>query len=74
MVCAAFADVLGRQEVGADDSFFDLGGHSMLMVRLQDRLDGSAGVRLPIADFFTHPTAADLAGLLRERAARPAGP
>ncbi|MEO3977764.1 amino acid adenylation domain-containing protein [Streptomyces sp. CAU 1734] len=69
-VCAVFAELLELREVGPDDSFFDLGGHSMLLVRLRERLRETTGARLGIADFFAHPTAAALGGLLREKAAR----
>ncbi|MGW7056256.1 amino acid adenylation domain-containing protein [Streptomyces sp. NPDC054887] len=65
LVCEIFAEVLDLPEVGIDDDFFDLGGHSMLLVRLRDRLQNATGRQLAVADLFRHPTAAALAGRLR---------
>ena len=64
IVCELHARALGRAEVGVDDDFFDLGGHSMLLVALRDRIAAETGTRLPIADLFTHPTPATLAARL----------
>ncbi|MFD3534691.1 amino acid adenylation domain-containing protein [Streptomyces sp. NPDC058664] len=68
LVCEIYAEVLDLTEVGIDDDFFDLGGHSMLLVRLRDRLQRVTGRQLAVADLFRHPTAAALAGLLRSAA------
>ncbi|MFF2025855.1 amino acid adenylation domain-containing protein [Streptomyces sp. NPDC058171] len=64
-VCAAFAEVLELPEAGIEDDFFDLGGHSMLLVRLRDRLQRVTGRQVAVADLFRHPTPMSLAGLLR---------
>ena len=50
--------------MGATDSFFDLGGHSLLGVQLMARIDRVFGVRLPIAALFAAPTVEQLARLL----------
>ncbi|WP_051468275.1 non-ribosomal peptide synthetase [Actinomadura oligospora] len=54
-LCAVFADVLGLDEVGADVSFFDLGGDSVTALRLVGRAR-QAGVELTPRDVFTHQT------------------
>ena len=56
-----WAEVLGLEKVGVEDSFFDLGGHSLLMVRVQTRLEQHLGRPVPILDLFEHPTVATLA-------------
>jgi amino acid adenylation domain-containing protein len=56
-----FADVLGRDGVGADDGFFDLGGHSLLAITLLNRIDDATGVRMRLAEFFERPTPAGVA-------------
>ncbi|TDC83636.1 amino acid adenylation domain-containing protein [Micromonospora sp. KC606] len=68
-LCGLFAELLDVPEVGADESFFDLGGHSLLLVRLRERVREVTGVNLGIAEFFARPTAAGLAELLTVRAA-----
>jgi thioesterase domain-containing protein len=60
-----WADVLGLEQVGIDDNFFDLGGHSLLVARAVARAR-DAGLDLGVADFYDVPTVAGLA-----RAARP---
>ncbi|MGA4837499.1 amino acid adenylation domain-containing protein [Streptomyces sp. G45] len=72
-VCALYAEVLGRDEVGADDNFFALGGHSLLITRLISRIRAEFGRELKIRDVFRHPTpATTTARLATAPAARPA--
>jgi amino acid adenylation domain-containing protein len=56
VVAAAWAEVLGADAVGADDNFFDLGGHSLLLVRLHACLAEVAGPGLTVIDLFHYPT------------------
>ncbi|HEX8905315.1 MAG TPA: non-ribosomal peptide synthetase, partial [Longimicrobiaceae bacterium] len=72
MLAAVWAEVLGVERVGRDDGFFDLGGHSLLMVRLQARLRDVLGREIPIADLFRFPTVASLAAHLATAADAPA--
>lgn len=67
--------VLGLREVGVDDNFFDLGGSSVLGVRLMTGLDELAGTALPPTSLFERPTIRTMAALLRPgaQAAEPVG-
>ncbi|MEU1066673.1 non-ribosomal peptide synthetase [Streptomyces albidoflavus] len=55
-----WAEVLGRERVGADDNFFDLGGDSVLSLQAVHRVR-QAGFRLTSRELFLHPTVAGLA-------------
>ncbi len=74
-VCAAFGAVLGVERVGRNDNFFDLGGNSLLAMRLLDRVRrvfegrGRAidAASLSATSFFRRPTPAALAAMLSGR-------
>jgi thioesterase domain-containing protein/acyl carrier protein len=55
-LAAIWADLLGREHVGLDDNFFDLGGHSLLVAVLQERIATEFGQRIPMAELFHSPT------------------
>jgi amino acid adenylation domain-containing protein len=64
-LAAIWAAVLGRGDVGRDDSFFDLGGHSLAAVRLMARIRERFGRELPLAVLYRAATIERLAVLLR---------
>ncbi|WP_216896622.1 non-ribosomal peptide synthetase [Nocardia alni] len=64
MTAAAIAEIVGRPEVYADQSFFDLGGNSLSATRLSARIAALSGHRLGVRAIFEHPTPAGLAALL----------
>src|SRR5262249_31747523 len=58
---AIWQNVLQTSEVGPEDNFFDLGGHSFLAVRLFSQIERIFGKRLPLATLFQAPTVKELA-------------
>ncbi|MBB5918301.1 amino acid adenylation domain-containing protein [Nocardia transvalensis] len=74
LVAAAMADIVGRSEVGADHSFFDLGGNSLSATQLSARIATLSGRQLGVRAVFENPTPAALAALLDATADRPALP
>jgi len=64
LVAAVWVDVLGLQEVGVDENFFDLGGHSLKATGLQSRLRKIFRVNIELRGLFESPTVAQQARLL----------
>ncbi|MEM9433529.1 MAG: beta-ketoacyl synthase N-terminal-like domain-containing protein [Pseudomonadota bacterium] len=62
-----WADLLGVDEIGVEDSFFDLGGHSLIAVRLFAQIRKAYGVDFPISVLFEAPTIRKCAALIAER-------
>jgi amino acid adenylation domain-containing protein len=56
-----WSEVLGVERIGAQDSFFDLGGHSLRAVQVITRVRDTLGVELPLSALFDAPTVAALA-------------
>ncbi|WP_276207368.1 condensation domain-containing protein, partial [Streptomyces antioxidans] len=63
-LCALFAEVLGLEEVGVEASFFELGGDSILVMKLIAQIRAVLGAEVSIRGLFTAPTVADVARLL----------
>ncbi|HEX3130209.1 MAG TPA: amino acid adenylation domain-containing protein, partial [Thermoanaerobaculia bacterium] len=72
-LAAIWSTLLKRDGIGRHDSFFDLGGHSLLGTRLIARVRKELGVEIPLRRLFDSPTLAGLAALI-EAASGPADP
>jgi thioesterase domain-containing protein/acyl carrier protein len=57
--------VLGVRPIGVRDNYFELGGHSVLAVKLMNRIEEAFGRTLPIATLLQAPTIEQLAAILR---------
>ncbi|OFA51558.1 hypothetical protein BEN35_13405 [Streptomyces fradiae] len=62
ILAEVFAGVLGRETVGIDDGFFDLGGDSIASIQLVSRAR-KAGLTLTARDVFEHKTVRELAAV-----------
>ncbi|MCH0567182.1 amino acid adenylation domain-containing protein [Streptomyces sp. MUM 2J] len=72
ILCALFAEVLGVPRVGMDDSFFELGGDSLLATRLIGRIRTAMGLELDMKPLFENPTVAGVVNRLGDmKKARP---
>jgi amino acid adenylation domain-containing protein len=63
-IAAAWRDVLRLDQVGVDDNFFDLGGHSLLLVQVQAKLRSVLGREIAIVEMFQYPTIRTMAAHL----------
>ncbi|MFI5617747.1 amino acid adenylation domain-containing protein [Streptomyces sp. NPDC051567] len=64
-VSAAWAEVLGISSVPTSVNFFDLGGHSLLIIRLQEALGRHTGARPSVVELFRCSTVDAQAALVR---------
>jgi amino acid adenylation domain-containing protein len=56
-ISRAWAAVLGTSATpGIDDNFFDLGGHSLMLVRLKERIRAETGAEIAVLELFQNPT------------------
>jgi len=60
ILAGIYAQVLGHQRVGVDDSFFDLGGDSITAMRLTAAINTSLDAELSVATLFEAPTVRSL--------------
>ncbi|MGI5336492.1 non-ribosomal peptide synthetase [Streptomyces sp. CA-181903] len=60
-ITAVWAELLGRDDIGIRHNFFDLGGHSLLLVRAQALYRSRLGHDIPLVELYDHPTVASLA-------------
>ncbi|MEV6259137.1 beta-ketoacyl reductase, partial [Nocardia sp. NPDC051911] len=65
-------DLLGLDRVGTQDSFFDLGGNSLIAIQLIRRINTRLSARLTVSDLWECPTVAHLAGRVRPPQLEPA--
>ncbi|MBA2964702.1 MULTISPECIES: MupA/Atu3671 family FMN-dependent luciferase-like monooxygenase [Ramlibacter] len=63
-IAAIWKEVLGLESVGTTENFFDLGGHSLLVVQVQRRVKDAIGREVSITDMFRLPTIRALASHL----------
>jgi amino acid adenylation domain-containing protein len=70
VLAGIWCEVLGLAQAGVNDDFFELGGNSLLLARMNARLAGTLGVRLPLRRLFeVHTLGAVAAELVRSLAA-----
>ena len=64
LLVGIWMEVLGIEQVGIHDNFFDLGGHSLLVTKVISRVREAFSVELPLRSLFSSPTVADSAQLI----------
>jgi amino acid adenylation domain-containing protein len=60
-IATIWQEALKVERVGLHGNFFDLGGHSLLMVQVHEKLSAAFGRRFSMVELFQHPTVASLA-------------
>ncbi|MDD1420878.1 amino acid adenylation domain-containing protein [Dolichospermum sp. ST_sed1] len=65
-LAAIWADLLGFEQIGVNDNFFNLGGHSLIVAQILSRVRDSFQVELSFANIFANPTVAGLASVIQQ--------
>ncbi len=60
-LCALWQKVIGLDRVGIHDNFLEIGGNSLMFVRMRAEIEARFGCKLEIVSFFEHPTIAEMA-------------
>jgi len=61
VIAKVWQEALGLEKVGIHDNFFDLGGHSLLLVQVHQKLQELLDCELAVIDLFEYPTISSLA-------------
>ncbi|CAM2069824.1 Amino acid adenylation domain-containing protein [Sulfidibacter corallicola] len=73
-VAAIWKKHLGLEEIGVNANFFDCGGHSLLLVRIQKELQDLHGREIPLIHLFERPTIQALCQYLERKPETPTAP
>ncbi|MDE2411098.1 MAG: amino acid adenylation domain-containing protein, partial [Sphingomonadales bacterium] len=73
-IAALWCEVLGLDHVAPGQTFFELGGRSLQLMRVHAALQDQVGASIPVTELFAHPTVSGLAAWLEGRAERAGAP
>lgn len=65
LVIDVWKNVLDRTQVNPGDNFFDIGGHSLLLIRVQEKLQELLGIEFSLVSLFNYPTVDALVNFLQ---------
>nr|APD71791.1 non-ribosomal peptide synthetase 2 [Streptomyces sp.] len=65
-VAGAFADVLALSQIGADDSFFDIGGNSLQALRVVSRINKTLKIRISVRLLYGNATVSAISTVIDE--------
>jgi acyl carrier protein len=71
---AIWKKALHIDRVGIHDNFFDLGGHSILLIQIQSKLEELLEQDISMLELFEHPTISTLARYLAQQSSEPSLP
>lgn len=66
LVASVWTELFGRDDIGPDASFFEIGGHSLMVPRVQALLSAATGRELTAVDIFRYPSINALAAYLAD--------
>jgi amino acid adenylation domain-containing protein len=66
IIAEIWQEILQRENIDVNDNFFDVGGHSLLLTQVQEKLESSFQINLTITDLFKYPSISSLATYLNQ--------
>jgi amino acid adenylation domain-containing protein len=66
---AIWCEVLKKSDIDVDDNFFDLGGHSMRLVRMASLIKQRLGQNIPVVTLLSHPSISAMAAYITQNQA-----
>ena len=72
IITTIWQEILKVDRVGLNDNFFDLGGHSLLMIKIHNKLQDVFNRKVPMVEMFRHPTVRGMAAHLTDSRSRDA--
>ena len=66
LLAGIWQEVLKLKDIGVEDNFFDIGGHSLLAVQIITRIESRTGKKFPITILFEHPTIKSLNAFMQK--------
>lgn len=70
LVVGSLQKLVDNQGIGIDDNFFDVGGNSIVAIRLAQVLSAELGLSRATRVIFKHPVLSDLSDALSDLVAR----
>ena len=67
VLAGIWQELLGVERVGRHDNFFDLGGHSLLIVQMESRIKGKFMIEIPVQEIFESTTISSLAEVVLKK-------
>jgi acyl-coenzyme A synthetase/AMP-(fatty) acid ligase/acyl carrier protein len=68
LITDIWKEVLGREDIGADENFYELGGHSLLANRILLKIRKETGVKITLREMFACPTVNGMVCLIEKAA------
>jgi acyl carrier protein len=68
-IAGVWQNMFGLERISVEENFFDLGGHSMLLIQMHGRLRELLKTEFPIVTLLEHPSIGSLARHLQQAAA-----
>jgi polyketide synthase PksJ len=66
-LCDYFSDILGIDIISTDDNFFEMGGHSLSAIRLNEKIKNTFGLSLHAMSIYEYPVLSDLALFIKNQ-------